>query len=247
MLKKVIDVKEAKEQILFSFPMILTNVFYNLIPMISVMFAGHFGELPLAGSTLANSWATVTGYAFMLGLSGALETLCGQGFGSSLYNMLGIYLQASCMISLVFSLIISVIWWFTEPILELLHQSPVISKESAIYIRYLIPGIFAFGILQNIIRFLQAQSAVFPLVILSIVPLLLHCGLNYVLVHFTTLGFKGPAVATSASFWLSVIILITYVSFANKFEHTWKGLSTESFLHVFSNLKLALPSAAMVW
>uniref|UniRef100_A0A803N4F9 Uncharacterized protein n=1 Tax=Chenopodium quinoa TaxID=63459 RepID=A0A803N4F9_CHEQI len=121
MLKKVIDVKEAKEQILFSFPMILTNVFYNLIPMISVMFAGHFGELPLAGSTLVNSWATVTGYAFM-----------------------------------------------------------------------------------------------------------------------------GPAVATFTTFWLSVIILITYVSFANKFEHTWKGLSTESFLHVFSNLKLALPSAAMV-
>ncbi|PON40078.1 hypothetical protein PanWU01x14_300210 [Parasponia andersonii] len=50
-------------------------------------------ELQLAGATLANSWATVTGYAFMAhflslsfflnGLSGALETLCGQGFGAN--------------------------------------------------------------------------------------------------------------------------------------------------------------------
>ena len=64
--KKVLDVEEAKNQILFSLPMILTNVFYYLIPLVSVMFAGHLGELELAGATLANSWAMVTGFAFMV-------------------------------------------------------------------------------------------------------------------------------------------------------------------------------------
>jgi antibiotic biosynthesis monooxygenase (ABM) superfamily enzyme len=64
--KKVLDVEEAKNQILFSLPMILTNVFYYLITLVSVMFAGHLGELELAGATLANSWATVTGFAFMV-------------------------------------------------------------------------------------------------------------------------------------------------------------------------------------
>ncbi|KNA25368.1 hypothetical protein SOVF_007220 [Spinacia oleracea] len=214
--------------------------------MVSVMFAGHLGQLQLAGSTLANSWAIVTGFAFMVGLSGALETLCGQGFGANMHKMLGIYLQASCLISFVFSVLISVLWWFTEPILNLLHQNPDISKEAALYIRFLIPGIFAFGLLQNILRFLQTQSVVFPLVIFSLVPLLLHCGLNYLLVHFTTFGYKGAALATSLTFWLSVILLMIYVSCSKKFEHTWKGLSKESFLHVFANLKLALPSAAMV-
>ena len=65
-LNRVLDLKEAKEQVLFSLPMILTNVFYYLIPLVSVMFAGHLGQLELAGSTLANSWATVTGFAFMV-------------------------------------------------------------------------------------------------------------------------------------------------------------------------------------
>ncbi|KAL6535992.1 hypothetical protein OROHE_012836 [Orobanche hederae] len=37
-----------------------------------------------------------------------------------------------------------------------------------------------------------------------------------------------------------------YVIKAEKFKHTWTGLSSESFGHVFSNFKLALPSAAMV-
>lgn len=61
---KVVDMKEAKNQVLFSLPMILTNVCYYMIPLAtSVMFAGHLGELELAGATLANSWATVTGFA----------------------------------------------------------------------------------------------------------------------------------------------------------------------------------------
>lgn len=144
-------------------------------------------------------------------------------------------------------MIISIIWWFTEHILKLFHQNPEISKEAALYIRFLIPGIFAYGILQNILRFLQTQSVVVPLVIFSLLPLLLHCGLNYLLVHCTTLGYKGAALSTSLTFWLSVIILIVYVRFAKKFEHTWRGLSMESFSYVFANLKLSLPSAAMVW
>ncbi|KAK8651865.1 hypothetical protein V6N13_141444 [Hibiscus sabdariffa] len=125
--------------------------FYFSITMVSVMFAGHLGEVELAGSALASSWANVTGFAFMVGLSGALETLCGQGFGAKMYRMLGIYLQASCIISFLFSIIISILWFFTEPILVLLHQDPEISRTAALYIKYLIPGLFAFGFLQNIL------------------------------------------------------------------------------------------------
>ncbi|KAL9441193.1 hypothetical protein AB3S75_019800 [Citrus x aurantiifolia] len=93
--KEVLDVEEAKNQVLFSLPMIVANVSYYAIPLVSVMFAGHLGDLELAGATLANSWACVTGFDFTQGLSGALETLCGQGVGSKQYMVLGIYLQTS--------------------------------------------------------------------------------------------------------------------------------------------------------
>ncbi|XP_022734736.1 protein DETOXIFICATION 19-like isoform X2 [Durio zibethinus] len=192
--KNVLDLEEAKNQAFFALPMILTNVFYYSITLVSIMFAGHLGELELAGATLANSWATVTGFAFMTGLSGALETLCGQGFGAKLYRMLGIYLQASCILSCFFAFIISILWFFTEPILIFLQQDAQISKSAAMYIKYLIPGLFAYGFVQNILRFLQTQSIVMPL----------------------------------------------------KFEQTWEGLSFESFRFIITNLKLALPSAAMV-
>ncbi|KAI3466099.1 hypothetical protein Pfo_022762 [Paulownia fortunei] len=245
-LNKVIDVEEAKEQIVFALPMILTNVSYYFIPLVSVMFAGHLGELELAGSNLANSWAAVSGFALLVGLSGALETLCGQGYGAKLYRMLGVYLQASCIITIIFTVAVSVLWWYSDFILTFLHQDPEIAKAAGLYLKYLIPGLFAYGFLQNILRFLQTQSVVLPLVVCSLVPLALHIGIAYALVHCTTLEYRGAPLAASISLWISVLMLGLYVLKAKKFEQTWEGFTSESLSHIFTNLKLALPSAAMV-
>ncbi|KAL2474529.1 Uncharacterized protein Adt_35265 [Abeliophyllum distichum] len=46
--------------------MILTNVVYYFISLVSVMFASHLGELELVGSKLANSWAVVSGFALIV-------------------------------------------------------------------------------------------------------------------------------------------------------------------------------------
>ncbi|XP_020224357.1 protein DETOXIFICATION 19 isoform X2 [Cajanus cajan] len=243
---KVLDMEEAKHQLLFSLPMILTNLFYYLITSVSVMLVGHLGELQLAGATLANSWFNVTGVAVMVGLSGALETLCGQGFGAKEYQMLGIYLQASCIISLIFSIIISIIWLYTEPILVLLHQSHDIARTTALYMKFLVPGLFAYGLLQNMLRFLQTQSVVIPLVVLSALPLLIHIGIAYALVQWSGLSFTGAPVAASISQWMSMLLLAMYVMYAKNFKQTWQGFSMHSFHYVFTNMKLALPSAAMV-
>uniref|UniRef100_A0A9I9DIX9 Protein DETOXIFICATION n=1 Tax=Cucumis melo TaxID=3656 RepID=A0A9I9DIX9_CUCME len=241
--KKVLDMEESKLQLLFSLPLILTNVFYYMITLVSVMFAGHLGELELAAATLANTLASVTGFALMnvgcfetkekvkfrhirngvfnyyeapkaadlkTGLSGALETLCGQAFGRKFYGKMGLYLQGSCISSFFCSIILSVLWIYTEQILVLLHQEPEISRISAMYMKFLIPGLFAYGLLQNIMRFLQTQSVVMPLVFFSAVPMFIHIPIAYALVHCTRLGFSGAPLAASISLWVACLILAIY-------------------------------------
>ncbi|KAG7632309.1 Multi antimicrobial extrusion protein [Arabidopsis suecica] len=246
LVQKVIDVEEAKAQMIYSLPMILTNVFYYCIPITSVMFASHLGQLELAGATLANSWATVSGFAFMVGLSGSLETLCGQGFGAKRYRMLGVHLQSSCIVSLVFSILITIFWFFTESIFGLLRQDPSISKQAALYMKYQAPGLLAYGFLQNILRFCQTQSIIAPLVIFSFVPLVINIATAYVLVYVAGLGFIGAPIATSISLWIAFLSLGTYVMCSEKFKETWTGFSLESFRYIVINLTLSLPSAAMV-
>lgn len=184
---------------------------------------------------------------FQIGLSGALETLCGQGFGAKLYKLLGIYLQSSTIISFFFSILISILWFFTEPIMILLHQDPQVSKSAALYTKYLIPGLFAFGFLHNMLRFFQTQSVVMPLVVLSLLPMIFHVGITYSLVHWTGLGFEGAPIAASISLCISILVLALYVAFSKEFKHTWTGFSLESLNYISTNLRLALPSAAMLW
>ncbi|KAH0723767.1 hypothetical protein KY289_006811 [Solanum tuberosum] len=160
---QIINCKEAKNQVLFSVPMIVVNGCFYFISLVSVMFAGHLGKLELVSSNLANSWAMVTGFSFMVGLSGALETLCGQGYGAKMFRLLGIHLQTSSIISFFFSIVVSVIWWYSDRILILLHQEPAIAHEAGVFLKFLIPGLFAYAFLQNIVRFLQAQSIILPL------------------------------------------------------------------------------------
>jgi len=161
--------------------------------------------------------------------------------------MLGIYLQGSCIISFIFSIIISIVWFYTEHILVLLHQSQDIARTAALYMKFLIPGLFAYGIWHNLLRFLQTQSVVMPLLILSAIPAIVHVGIAYGFVQWSGLNFKGGPVATSISLWISMILVGFYILYAKKFKNTWRGFSMGSFQYLFTNLKLALPSAGMVW
>ncbi|KAK9092590.1 hypothetical protein Syun_027501 [Stephania yunnanensis] len=246
LMGRLLDVEEARNQVLFSVPMIVTNVSYYCITMVAVMFAGHLGELELASATLANSWATVTGFALMTGLSGALETLCGQGFGAKLYRMLGVYLQSSMITTFVFSVLVSVVWYYSEPILILLHQEPQVAELAGIYMKHLIPALFAYGFLQCMLRFLQTQTVILPLVLCSLIPLALQVGFSYLFVYHTALGFKGAALSACLTLWISFVMLALYVMYSPKFKYTWEGFSSECWRHVIPSMKLAIPSAVMV-
>uniref|UniRef100_A0ACD5UZM2 Uncharacterized protein n=1 Tax=Avena sativa TaxID=4498 RepID=A0ACD5UZM2_AVESA len=245
-LRRVIDTEEAWAQLQFAVPMVLTNMSYYAIPLVSVMFSGHLGDVHLAGATLGNSWATVTGYAFVTGMNGALETLCGQAYGARLYRMLGLYLQSSLIMSAVVSVVISVLWLFTEPLLLCLRQEAEVPRAAAVFIRYQIPGLFAYSFLQCGLRYLQTQSVVLPLVVCSVVPFAVHVALNHLLVNVLGLGLAGASASISATLWFSCLMLLGYVMWSREFEETWKGFSVDAFGYVLPTIKLATPSAIMV-
>lgn len=245
-LGRVVDTEEAAAQLRFAVPMVLTSMAYYGIPLVSVMFSGHLGDVHLAGATLGNSWATVTGYAFVMGLSGALETLCGKAYGAQLYRMLGLYLQSSCIMSAAVSALISVLWYFTEPLLLFLQQDPDVSHAAAVFVQAQIPALFAFAFIQCLLRYLQTQSVVLPLVVCSVAPFALHILLAHLLVNVLGLGLAGASAAVSATLWLSCLMLLAYVLLSEKFSETWRGFSADAFKYVLPTVKLATPSAIMV-
>ncbi|KAM7257148.1 hypothetical protein ACFE04_012889 [Oxalis oulophora] len=65
------------------------------------------------------------------------------------------------------------------------------------------------------------------------------------IIGFTSLGSKGPAVATIISYMLNSILLILYVWMSPACQTTWTGFSVESFRGIPNFIRLAIPSALM--
>ncbi|KAK2367702.1 protein DETOXIFICATION [Trifolium repens] len=211
------------------------------------MFVGHLHhELLLAGASLAISFVNVIGFNVLMGMSSALDTFCGQAYGAKQYHMVGIYTQRAMLVTTLVSIPLSIICAYLKPILILLHQDKTIASQAQLFARYSIPSLFANGLLRCIIKFLQTQNIVFPMVIANGFTSIIHVVLCWALVIKFGLGIKGAAIAICISNWLNVILLAFYIKFSSSCKRTWVGLSMESLHNIPQFLKLAFPSAVMV-
>lgn len=59
-------VEEMKKQAWLAGPLFTVDVLQYSLQVISVMFVGHLGELPLSGASLATSFASVTGFNLLV-------------------------------------------------------------------------------------------------------------------------------------------------------------------------------------
>ncbi|XP_059642606.1 protein DETOXIFICATION 16-like [Cornus florida] len=239
-------VEELKKQIWLAGPLICVSLLQFCLQLISVMFVGHLGELALSGASMATSFASVTGFSLLMGMASALDTFCGQSYGAKQYHMLGIHMQRAMFILLLVSIPLAFIWANTSAILKALGQDPAISDEAGLYANFMIPSLSAYGLLQCLVRFLQTQNNVFPMMLSSGITTLLHVLVCWVLVFKSGLGNRGAALANSISYWINVLLLVLYVKFSPSCAKTWTGFSKEALHNILTFLKLAVPSAVMV-
>ena len=180
-------------------------------------------------------------------MGSALDTFCGQSYGAKQYHMLGIHKQRAMFVLLLVSIPVAFIWSKTSYILASLGQDPEISDEAGFYAYYMIPSIFGMAVLQCHIRFLQAQNNVVPMMITMAFTTLLHILTCWVLVFKSGLGNKGAALANTISCWVNVLLLAIYVRISPSCKKTWTGFSKEALHDLLKFLRLAIPSAIMIW
>jgi MATE family multidrug resistance protein len=238
--------EEMMKQLELAGPMILVNLLQYGMIFVSVMFVGHLGELSLASASIATSFAGVTGTALLMGMASTLETLCGQAYGAKQYHMLGIFLQRGILALVFISLPVTVIWYNIGELLIICGQDPEISAMAGEYARWLIPMLYALAISQPLIKFLLAQSVVIPMTMISILALVVHIPLCWLLIFKFGFGFRGAAITNGISSWLTVVFLALYVKFSPLCKKTWTGFSWDAFYDLKAFFKLAIPSTIMI-
>jgi len=180
-------------------------------------------------------------------MSSALETLCGQAYGAGQYRKLGTFTYSAIICLFLVCIPVSVLWIFTDKLLILMGQDPSIATEAGKYAIWLIPTLFPYAILQSIVRYLQTQSLILPMLLNAVASLCFQVTICWAFIFKLNLGIVGAALSIGLSYWLNVILLMLYVKYSSACEKTRASFSTDVFLTIGDFFRLAIPSAVMVW
>ncbi|PKU75240.1 MATE efflux family protein DTX1 [Dendrobium catenatum] len=246
MEKMVGMTKEIKRQMCLAMPLTVANFLMFALQFVSIMVVGHISHEKLAGASIAISFVNSLGFSVLMGASSALDTLCGQSFGAQNYKMVGLYLQRAMVICVLISIPLAFGTAFSGRILILLRQVPEISMAAESYARLMIPSLFAFGLIQCILKFLQAQKMVLPIMFSSGITAIFHVINCWFFTYKTGLGYRGAALSVSISYWFNLLLLVLYVFLSPSCKSTWTGFSREAFHGLWDFLKLGIPSTLMV-
>ncbi|KAL5183799.1 Protein DETOXIFICATION 56 [Glycine soja] len=190
-VKMVVD--ELRVQRGIALPLVPMNLAWFAKLAITTAFLGHLGELNLAGGALGFSFANVTGFSVLNGLSGAMEPICGQAHGAKNVRLLHKTLLMTTLLLLLVTLPLSFLWLNLGKILILFGQQQEISTVAKTYVSNLIPDLFIKALLCPLKAYLSSHCVTLPTMFSSAVALAFHIPVNIVLSK--TMGLRGVAIA----------------------------------------------------
>uniref|UniRef100_A0A665XDJ3 Multidrug and toxin extrusion protein n=1 Tax=Echeneis naucrates TaxID=173247 RepID=A0A665XDJ3_ECHNA len=225
-------------------PLLLSRILNFLLPFVITIFCGHIGNAELAGFALASATINVTTTATGFGLAIACDTLISQTFGGKNMKRVGVILQRSSLILLLFCLPCWGLLINSQNLLLLLYQ------EDEVF--YCVNSPVCLSLLQAMflhqlqVAYLQNQGIILPQMYTAAAANIFNLGYNYVLIFSLNLGVKGSAIANSLSQITICLLLFGYIRWKKLHLQTWGGWSTECLQDWGSYMKLAIPSAFMV-
>ena len=151
--------KEFQVLIKSSIPVILAYTLQNSLQTISVVIVGRGSANDLATAAFSYMFAMATAWLIALGGSTALDTLASASFtGSQNPHDLGVLLQRAFIVLSLLYIPVAVLWSVSEPVFLALGQDPQIARDSARFLRVLIPGGLGYVYFEAMKKYLQAQG-----------------------------------------------------------------------------------------
>ncbi|CAN6913952.1 unnamed protein product [Brassica oleracea] len=151
-------VHELKLQMRIGLPLVAMNLLWFGKLTTTSVFLGHQGKVNLAGGSLGFSFANVTGFAVLYGISAAMEPICGQAFGAKNFKLLHKTLLMAVLLLLLISIPISLLWFNVHKILIAFGLKEEISFIAKRYLIYLLPDLPVLSLLCPLKAYLSSQG-----------------------------------------------------------------------------------------
>lgn len=227
-------------------PLLLSRILNYLLPFVTTIFVGHIGNAQLAGYALASATIAVTTTSTGYGLSVACDTLVSQTYGSKNMKRVGVVLQRSSIILLLFCLPCWALLINSYSLLRLLHQEDEVARIAHVYVMAFLPAVPAMYLHILQVAYLQNQGITLPQMYTAAVANIINLAANYTLIFSLQWGVVGSAIANSLSQVVICLLLYGYIRWKGLHKKTWGGWSTECLQEWGSYMRLAIPSAFMI-
>lgn len=234
--------EELKELMNMVVPITGSNFLAFMRQVVSVLFLGRLGSLELAGGALAIGFTNITGYSVLVGLASGLEPVCSQAYGSKNWDLLSISFQRMVFILFLATIPISLLWLNLEPVLVFMGQDRQITTVAATFCLYSLPDLLTNTLLQPLRVFLRSQKVTKPMMYCSLVAVILHVPLNYVVVVVLGFGIEGVAIASVLTNVNVVGFMAAYVYFSGRCHLAWHGGMVGFCDGLGPLLRMAVPS-----
>ncbi|KAF1917070.1 mate-domain-containing protein [Ampelomyces quisqualis] len=222
-----------------SLPVILAYALQNSLQTVSVLIVGRLSPEALATAAFSYMFAMATGWLIALGGTTAIDTLASASFtGSKNRHDLGIILQRSFIVLLLFYIPVAIMWFCSEPLFKALGQEDYIARDSARFLSVLAPGGIGYIFFEALKKYLQAQEIMRPGTYVLLVTSPLSAGLNYLFVYTFNMGLLGAPLATGIAYWASFLLLLAYARFVDGWQ-CWGGWDRKCLQNMATFARLA--------
>jgi MATE family multidrug resistance protein len=212
---KISYIWELKHLAAAAAPISLSFATQNVVQACSIMVAGKIGTFELGVASYGYMFASCTGSMVAIGGSTAIDTLCAQAFNpeTPLKNsqVLGTILHRGLLVlSLLFVLIITPIWWYSQHLFVALGQDEEFAKATCKFLQIMIPGGLLQVVSECLKKFLQVQQNSYAVGWITAITSILGAFANIVLIN-SSLGLWGAPVANAVYNTSNVLCLLLYV------------------------------------
>ena len=196
----------------FSLPLLLGFIFQQFYSMADTVIVGRFLGVDSLGAVGATGAVHFLIIGFCIGICNGFVIPVSQKFGAKDYKALKKFVGNSAVLSLIFSVILTIIVsFFAMDILRLMKTPEEFIQESYDYIFIIflsIPIIFLYNMLSGYIRSLgDAKTPVIYLTIASV----LNVFLDLLFIITFNMGVTGAALATLISQAISAILCLIHI------------------------------------
>nr|XP_054774175.1 multidrug and toxin extrusion protein 2-like [Lytechinus pictus] len=169
-----------------------------------------------------------------------------QFYGSPKKKHIGVILQRGM---LIMGLLCFVCWGIlinAETILLLAHQSSEVARLTGVYCLIYIPAVPGDYVSMLLIKYLQCQSRLLPVVVTTLITNVIAAVLYYVFIYVFDLKLVGTAIAQVLSHYILTGLVTGYIVWKKLHKETWSGWSKECLDDWMPIFKLGMAGCMMV-